>query len=85
MSEKIAPTGPNDAEIEDRFRNHPPSDEARRRHLEVAAKCAQLAKDIRDLTPFSREQSLALTAAEECSMWANKAIARNHDKLTGGA
>ena len=36
-----------------------------------------MAEEIVKHTPPSREQSLALTALEECVMWANAAIARN--------
>ena len=48
--------------------------------LREAAK--SLAQDILDLTPPSREQSLALTKLEEAVMWANAAIARNEPDTT---
>jgi alpha-galactosidase len=35
-----------------------------------------VAKYIRESTPHSREQSLALTNLEQCEMWANKANER---------
>lgn len=35
-----------------------------------------VAKYIRDSTPYSREQSLALTKLDEAEMWANKANER---------
>jgi hypothetical protein len=37
---------------------------------------ADVAKYIRESTPYSREQSLALTNLEQAEMWANKANER---------
>lgn len=34
---------------------------------------------IREVTPASRQQSLALTALEECAVWANKAANQRED------
>lgn len=71
-----------DQEIEDRFRYHAPTVEARRRHEQITEASIAFAKVIRDNVPSSRGQSLALTAAEEARMWANQGIATNHDRLT---
>ena len=72
---------PSDTEIEDRFRYHAPTEEARKRHTAITEASIAFAKIVRDNTPFSRGQSLALTAIEEARMWANQGIATNHDKL----
>ncbi len=71
----------SDTELEDRFRYHAPTPEARRRHEAITEASIVFAKIVRDNVPFSRGQSLALTAIEEARMWANQGIATNHDKL----
>lgn len=67
-----------------RFAYHAPKDQATREaHEEMRAAAHQLASAIVNATVPSREQSLALTKAEEAMMWANAAIARNgipHDQ-----
>lgn len=58
--------------------NHPPTtvdveaalDEATRRFIE-------LAEWLIDNVPYGREQAVALTKLEECSMWTKAGIARN--------
>lgn len=67
-----------DQEIDRRFGFHPATDVTGPMHDKVRADCAALARSIVDLTPRSREQSLAITALEEAMMWANAAIARPH-------
>lgn len=67
---------PTDAEIENRFRYHPPKTQSRiDKHAAVSAKTEALAKELRDICPASRGLSLALTAIEEARMWANQALA----------
>jgi hypothetical protein len=63
--------------IESDFTYHPPKGDqtARYEHLRDTAKA--LAYHIVEMTPESREQSLALTNLEQAVMWANAAIARN--------
>ena len=61
-----------------RFTYHPPKDDDQAiRYEKIRDWGYQLATSIIKTTPPSREQSLALTALEECVMWANAAIARN--------
>lgn len=66
-----------DEDLEKRFEYHAPSGiqietyEMIRRHAKVYAYF------IKEHTPPSREQSLALTHLETCMMFANAAIARN--------
>jgi hypothetical protein len=64
-----------------RFVYHPPTAEQAERMQRIRDECLQLAGIVMTSTPRCREQSLALTAIEEVSMWANAAIARRE----GGA
>lgn len=64
--------------IERDFTYHPPKDDEQvQRFVRLREKAKEFALLIAELTPASREQSLALTALEESIMWANAAIARN--------
>ena len=65
------------AKIERAFTYHPPKADQPERYAKLRDAAKALAFLIHDLTSYSREQSLALTALEEASMWANAAIARN--------
>jgi hypothetical protein len=68
----------SEQDLHNRFDFHPPgSDEIVARHALIRGECLSLAATIVDQTPYSREQSLALTAIEEAMMWANAAIARH--------
>ncbi|HAM58335.1 MAG TPA: hypothetical protein DCQ64_24135 [Candidatus Rokubacteria bacterium] len=67
----------DEAEIEKRFTYHPPQAAQIPRFAMLRATGRLMAEEIVKHTPPSREQSLALTALEECVMWANAAIARN--------
>ncbi len=77
------PTSPTDEEIENRFRYHAPTPEARRRHEAITEASIVFAKVVRDNVPFGRGQSLALTDIESARMWANQGIATNHAALEG--
>lgn len=66
----------NQDEINRRFTYHPPASDQVGRYERLRAGAKVLAMDIVDLTPESREQSLAITALEEAVFWANAAIAR---------
>lgn len=59
-----------------RFTYHAPKGDQPRRYEELRAQARKLAELIVDLTPESREQSLALTNLEQTAFWANAAIAR---------
>ncbi len=72
-----------DAELENRFLYHSPTPEAAWRHELVSQLTLALAKTLAELTPASRQQSLALTHLEEVRMWANASIACNHGLLAG--
>ena len=63
--------------LHDRFRHHKPGEAIERRLESVRDLCGTVARQIQNLTPVSREQSLALTHVEEVMFWANAAIARH--------
>lgn len=65
------------ADISNRFMYHAPRGDQQPRYAALRDRARELALMIVDLTPISREQSLALTKLEECIMHANSAIARN--------
>jgi hypothetical protein len=66
--------------IDHNMTNHPPKDAATVAAFEaLREKAKAFAHAIAELTPQSREQSLALTAAEESLMWAVAAVARNQE------
>lgn len=74
----------NATDIEDRFRHHPPQTKARiAAHEEVRTRAADLAVWMNEHLPESREKSLALTAVQEASMWANAAVAIHGDEQWG--
>ena len=66
-----------DAKIENAFTYHAPKDGQPEKYQASREKAKELAYLIQELVPPSREQSLAITKLEECSMWANAGIARN--------
>jgi hypothetical protein len=63
--------------IENDYTYHPPKGDQAERYAAIRAKAKELALLIIDLTPISREQSLALTHNDNTVMSANAAIARN--------
>jgi len=64
-------------QIENSFTYHAPHGTQQERYKELRDKARSLAIMIIEMTPPSREQSLAITKLEEAIMWANKAIACN--------
>jgi len=67
--------------IKDRIKNdftyHPPKPGQAEIYEGIRAAGLAMAEHITDVTPLSREQSLALTAIEEAVFWANAALARS--------
>lgn len=63
-------------ELLTRFTYHAPTGDQPQRYMTLRAKAMDIAELIVELTPESREQSLALTHLEEAVFWANAAIAR---------
>lgn len=70
-------TAQQQRDLEVRFTYHPPKGDQAARYQEMRGRAELMAEAIMQMTPISREQSLALTKLEECVMWANAAIARN--------
>lgn len=67
-------------DIEHRFRFHAATtEELRTKHENVRSSCRTLAHFINGLMPDGREKSLAITALEECMMWANAGVARGQN------
>lgn len=64
-------------DLNKRFTYHAPKDDQPRRYEDIRRNAHTLAAFIDASCPDSREKSLAITALEECVMWANAAIARN--------
>lgn len=64
-------------EIDRRFSHHAPDLDASKRHAAIRIVFKNAAEVVVDVTPASREQSLAITALEEAAFWANAAIARD--------
>jgi hypothetical protein len=65
------------AQINNAFTYHAPKGDQTSRYEQIRNKAKELATMIADSSPFSREQSLAMTHLEQSVMWANAAIARN--------
>jgi hypothetical protein len=72
------------ADLEHRFAYHAPTDTKAMMHGEIRHLCGRLAVMIAERTVVSREQSLAITALEECMMWANAAVARHPELESRG-
>lgn len=64
-------------DLNNRFTFHPPKNDQARRYEALRRTALDLAYQIVEDTPVSREQSLAFTHLEQCIMWANAAIARH--------
>ena len=63
--------------LENDFTYHSPKDTQTARYPLIRAKALELATLIYEMTPPSREQSVAITNLETAVFWANAAIARN--------
>jgi hypothetical protein len=64
-------------DLENRFTYHSPKGDQAERYENIRYIAREFANDINRMCPDSREKSLAITALEECVMWANASIARN--------
>jgi hypothetical protein len=63
-------------DLANRFSFHPATPDTGPKHDDVRVTCLDLAGDIDDGLPDSREKSLAITHLEEVMFWWNAAIAR---------
>lgn len=64
-------------DLENRFTYHAPKEGQPEKYTRLRETAKELAYLVEELTPKSREQSLALTNLEQAVFWANAAIARN--------
>ncbi len=64
-------------QIESNFTYHAPKEGQPEKYTVLRESAKELALQINELCPDSREKSLAMTKLEEAVMWANAAIARN--------
>lgn len=71
-------------EIKRRFKRYLPVPETNASLEAIHAVCEEAACQIVKRTPVGREQSLAITALEECMMWATAAVARPTPVLARG-
>lgn len=67
-------------EMKIRFTYHAPQPGQQAKYTAIRDKARELAELISASCPTSREELLAITALEECVMWANAAIARRSPK-----
>ena len=63
--------------LENSYTYHPPVGDQPERYVLIRNKAKELALTILECTPYSREQSIALTDLEKVVTMANKAIACN--------
>ncbi len=70
-------TNDKKAQIENNFTYHAPKPGQQERYVQLREKAKEFALLILELTPASREQSVALTELETATFWANASIARN--------
>lgn len=77
MKPKYNPDAKLVARIQNDFSYHSPKEDQPERYNAIREKAKELAVLIAVSTPFSREQSLALTNLEQAVMFANASIARN--------
>lgn len=78
MSVKVYPVTPEmDERLQNTFRYHQPLPGQAERLLLIRENAKDLARLILELSPGSREQSLALTNLEQAVFWANAGIVRN--------
>ena len=63
--------------LENNFTYHAPKPGMNEKYQALRDKAKELAYLIEELTPVSREQSIAMTQLETAIFWANAAIARH--------
>ena len=67
-------------DLDNRFKHHAPAEGSDKpsRYAAIRNSMRTSAQTVVEVTPASREQSLAITKLEEAMFWANAAIARTH-------
>ena len=67
-------------DLQKRFAYHkPPNERVAKVHELIRGHMGETANAVLAHTPECRERSLAITKLEEAMMWANAAVARNHE------
>jgi hypothetical protein len=69
--------GVDQIRLEKDFIYHAPKEDQPERYVAIRDIAKHFAAGVMDMSPDSRERSLALTKIEEAVFWANAAIARN--------
>ena len=64
-------------DLDNIFTYHAPKGDQQERYVAIRQKAKEFAELVQDTTPASREQSLAITAIQQATQWANAAIAIN--------
>ncbi len=77
MSKDTTVTMDKTQQIAHNFQYHAPKPGQPEKYTQLREKAKELALLIAELTPASREQSVALTELESSVMWANASIARH--------
>lgn len=72
----------NQQELDDLFTYHAPFGSQPRRYAQLRASARQFAEMVLLFCPSSRERSLAVTAIQQASMWANASIAINEKPVS---
>ncbi len=67
----------HDKDISNRFTYHVPKEGQPAKYDYLRNSARELAREINERCPESREKSLAITHLEEAVFWANASIARN--------
>lgn len=67
----------DDIEIQNRFLHHHVTPKAQGAINKFRNLCTNLAHELNDDLPESREKSLAMTALEEAMFWTNACLSRN--------
>lgn len=65
------------AQIDNNFTYHAPKPGQNEKYVRLRTWAKDLAEQINEMCPDSREKSLAMTKLEESIFWANASIARN--------
>lgn len=72
---------PNEDDIEEMFTYHAPTEAAKAAHEEIDELSKEFALRVTIVVPECAERTLAIRYLQMARMWANAAIALNHDKL----
>lgn len=64
------------------FTYHAPFGSQQERYVELRAAARRFAEMVNDCCPESREKSLAITAIQQATQWANASIAINEQQVT---